>query len=75
VSVVRRIRADSTHSRSRRFDPDTSMRCRICRIDLAPGKYTYRFLVDGVGLTDPANPDTEDVGNGHLDSVVVITPK
>jgi hypothetical protein len=51
------------------------MRCRICRIDLAPGKYTYRFLVDGVGLTDPANPDTEDVGNGHLDSVVVITPK
>ena len=27
----------------------------VCRIDLTPGKYTYRFLVDGVGLNDPAN--------------------
>src|SRR6266566_2482648 len=31
----------------------------VCRIDLAPGKYTYRFLVDGVGLLDPTNPATE----------------
>ena len=47
----------------------------VCRIDLAPGKYTYRFLVDGVGLNDPANSATEDDGNGHLDSVIVIRPK
>lgn len=47
----------------------------ICRIDLAPGKYTYRFLVDGVGLTDPTNPDTADDENGRIDSVVVIKPK
>src|SRR5215510_1387829 len=47
----------------------------VCRIDLAPGKYTYRFLVDGVGLNDPTNPVTEADGNGHLDSVVVIRPK
>jgi len=47
----------------------------VCRLDLAPGKYTYRFLVDGVGLTDPTNPATEDDGNGHLDSVIVIKPK
>jgi enterochelin esterase family protein len=47
----------------------------VCRIDLPPGKYTYRFLVDGVGLNDPTNPVTEDDGNGHLDSVVVIRPK
>jgi enterochelin esterase-like enzyme len=47
----------------------------ICRIDLAPGKYSYRFLVDGVGLLDPANSATEDDGNGHLDSVIVIKPK
>jgi len=47
----------------------------VCRIDLTPGKYTYRFLVDGVGLNDPTNPVTEDDGNGHLDSVVVIKPK
>lgn len=44
----------------------------ICRIDLAPGKYTYKFLVDGVGVNDPANSATEDDGNGHVDSVIVI---
>ena len=47
----------------------------VCRIDLAPGKYTYKFLVDGVDLNDPTNPVTEDDGNGHLNSVVVIRPK
>ena len=47
----------------------------VCRIDLAPGKYTYKFLVDGVGLNDPANSATEDDGNGHMDSVIVIKPK
>lgn len=47
----------------------------ICRVDLAPGKFTYRFLVDGVGVIDPTNPATEDDGNGHLNSVIVIKPK
>src|SRR6266850_325505 len=47
----------------------------VCRLDLAPGKYTYRFLVDGVGLNDPANSATEGDGNGHMDSVIVIKPK
>ncbi len=47
----------------------------VCRIDLAPGKYTYRFLVDGVGLIDPNNSATEDDGQGHVDSVIVIKPK
>ena len=46
----------------------------ICRIDLAPGKYTYRFLVDGVGLLDPSNSATEDDGQGHVDSVIVVKP-
>ncbi|MGI9068887.1 MAG: alpha/beta hydrolase-fold protein [Pyrinomonadaceae bacterium] len=44
----------------------------VCRLDLAPGKHTYKFLVDGVGLNDPANSVTEDDGNGHVDSVIVI---
>lgn len=47
----------------------------VCRLDLAPGKYTYRFLVDGLGLLDPNNSATEDDGNGHTDSVIVIKPK
>ena len=47
----------------------------VCRLDLAPGMYTYRFLVDGVGLIDPNNSATEDDGNGHTNSVIVIKPK
>jgi len=47
----------------------------VCRIDLAPGKYTYKFLVDGIGVNDPTNSATEDDGNGHMDSVIVIRPK
>jgi len=47
----------------------------ICRVDLAPGKYTYRFLADGVGVLDPANSATEDDGQGQVDSVIVIKPK
>jgi hypothetical protein len=47
----------------------------VCRIDLTPGKYTYKFLVDGVGLNDPANSTTEDDGNGHMDSVIIIKPR
>ncbi len=46
----------------------------VCRVDLAPGKYTYKFLVDGVGLNDPTNPATEDDGRGQKDSVIVIRP-
>src|SRR4029079_9648944 len=47
----------------------------VCRLDLAPGKYSYRFLVDGVGLLDPTNPATEADANGLVDSVIVIKPK
>src|ERR1043166_8030847 len=47
----------------------------VCRIDLAPGKYSYRFLVDGVGLLDQTNSTTEDDGQGHIDSVIIIKAK
>src|SRR6185437_3247245 len=47
----------------------------VCRVDLAPGNYTYRFLVDGVGLIDPTNPATEEDRQGRTDSVIVIKPK
>jgi len=47
----------------------------VCPVDLARGKYTYKFLVDGIGLNDPTNSATEDDGNGHPDSVIVIRPK
>ena len=47
----------------------------VCHVDLAPGKYTYKFLVDGIGLNDPTNSATEDDGSGRTDSVIVIRPK
>jgi hypothetical protein len=46
----------------------------VCRVDLMPGKYTYKFLIDGVGLNDPADSLTEDDGNGQMDSVIIIKP-
>jgi enterochelin esterase family protein len=47
----------------------------VCRIDLAPGKYKYKFLIDGIALNDPNNSSTEDDGQGHFDSVIVVNPK
>ncbi len=44
----------------------------ICRIDLAPGKYTYKFIIDGDWILDPANPDTEDDERGFTNSVLVV---
>ena len=44
----------------------------ICRIDLAPGKYTYKFIIDGDWILDPANPVTEDDDRGLTNSVLVV---
>ena len=44
----------------------------VCRIDLAPGKYTYKFIIDGDWILDPANPDTEDDERGFSNSVLVV---
>ena len=43
----------------------------ICRIDLKPGKYLYKFIVDGTWITDPANQATEADGNGNINSVMI----
>ena len=44
----------------------------VCRIDLTPGKYTYKFIIDGDWILDPANPDTEDDERGITNSVLVV---
>ena len=44
----------------------------ICRLDLAPGKYTYKFIIDGDWILDPANPNTEDDERGFTNSVLVV---
>jgi glycosidase len=39
-------------------------------IELAPGTYSYKFVVDGTTwVADPANPDTEDDGYGGVNSL------
>ncbi|HEY8188454.1 MAG TPA: alpha/beta fold hydrolase [Pyrinomonadaceae bacterium] len=43
-------------------------------INLAPGTYRYKFVVDQVRWTvDPENLQTEDDGEGHINSVIVVT--
>jgi CubicO group peptidase (beta-lactamase class C family) len=44
----------------------------VGRIDLAPGKYAYKFVVDGEWMVDPNNPVTEDDGSGNINSVLVV---
>ncbi|HEU4508551.1 MAG TPA: DUF3471 domain-containing protein [Pyrinomonadaceae bacterium] len=44
----------------------------ICRMDLAPGKYTYKFIIDGDWILDPSNPNTEDDERGLTNSVLII---
>lgn len=37
----------------------------VCRVDLEPGYYTYKFIIDGNWALDPDNPNTaiDDAGN------------
>ena len=44
----------------------------VCRIDLEPGKYTYKFIIDGDWILDPDNPTTEDDERGITNSVLVV---
>jgi hypothetical protein len=46
----------------------------ICRVELPPGKYTYRFVVDNRSMLDPANPERETDDTGNLNSVIVVSP-
>ena len=47
----------------------------VCRIDLDPGVYQYKFVVDGNWLLDPANPDTAEDDAGNVNNVLEIKPE
>jgi hypothetical protein len=47
----------------------------VCRLDLAPDRYTYKFIVDGNWILDPSNAETEEDQYGNLNSVLVIKEK
>jgi hypothetical protein len=41
-------------------------------VNLPAGKHTYKFIVDGQWMTDPANPVVEDDGHGNKNSVKFV---
>ena len=47
----------------------------VCRIDLAPGKYTYKFIIDGDWILDPDNANSESDERGFENSVLVVKEK
>jgi AMP-activated protein kinase-like protein/uncharacterized protein DUF3471 len=44
----------------------------VCRVDLDPGVYQYKFIVDGDWLLDPSNPDTAEDEAGNVNNVIEI---
>lgn len=46
----------------------------ICRVNLLPGRYSYKFVVDRRWIFDPKNPEKMDDGNGGQNSVIVVQP-
>jgi hypothetical protein len=47
----------------------------VCRVDLPAGKHTYKFIIDGDWITDPANPTSEEDDRGNVNSVIVVKDK
>lgn len=44
----------------------------VAEIALAPGKYQYKFVVDGTWMPDPNNPESVEDGVGSTNSVVTV---
>jgi beta-lactamase regulating signal transducer with metallopeptidase domain len=44
----------------------------VCRINLSPGEYEYKFIVDGNWLVDPRNPKTKYDDRENENSVLVV---
>lgn len=45
----------------------------VCRIDLEPGKYAYKFIIDGNWILDPGNPVSEEDEAGNVNSILMKT--
>ena len=43
-----------------------------CNLELKPGKYLYRFVVDNKPIPDPKNRQTETDSEGNVSSVLII---
>jgi Glycogen recognition site of AMP-activated protein kinase len=47
----------------------------VCRIDLDPGVYQYKLIVDGNWLLDPANSATVEDEAGNVNNILDVPPK
>jgi hypothetical protein len=47
----------------------------VCRVDLDPGVYQYKFIVDGDWLLDPSNPDQAEDEAGNVNNVIEVKPR
>lgn len=47
----------------------------VCRVELDPGIYHYKFIVDGDWLLDPSNPDTAEDEAGNVNNVLEVKAK
>lgn len=47
----------------------------VCRVELNPGVYTYKFVVDGDWLLDPSNPETIEDEAGNVNNVLEVKPE
>jgi hypothetical protein len=52
------------------MEPDGPIWRRVLKLN--PGRYRYRYLVDGRWLDDPLNPDVEPAPYGGNNSVLVL---
>ena len=43
-------------------------------VALKPGRYQYKFVVDGDWRLDPSNPDSADDGSGNMNSIKTVAP-
>ena len=44
----------------------------VCKLKLDPGKYHYKFVIDGVWTLDPGNPNAELDDNENINSILVV---
>jgi hypothetical protein len=47
----------------------------VCRVDLDPGVYRYKLVVDGDWLLDPSNPETAEDEAGNVNNVLEVKGK
>ena len=47
----------------------------VCRVDLDPGVYQYKFVVDGDWLLDPSDPETAEDEAGNVNNLLEVKPK